>query len=80
MDKLEKILRKLTPDDRLRIKKVIEMILAGQGDQLDFIPIKGDDNLYRVRVGDLRIIYRGKGNEIRIVHIARRNEKTYRDL
>ena len=41
--------------------------------------LKGREDIFRVRKGNLRIIYRIEKEEIFILTVERRSEKTYRD-
>lgn len=47
---------------------------------LDIKQLKGHTDLFRVRKGHLRIVYRKTTTEFLIVRIDRRNEKTYKGL
>lgn len=40
----------------------------------------GQDNLFRIKKADIRIIYYRDGDFVEIISISRRSEKTYRDL
>ncbi|MBP6881609.1 MAG: type II toxin-antitoxin system RelE/ParE family toxin [Candidatus Pacebacteria bacterium] len=54
---------------------------AGKADNLQVKSLKGQDEMYRVRLGRLRIIYRTVGNgKIVLLAVRRRDEKTYRDV
>ena len=79
MDKIAKALNKLTEKERKRIKAVLEKLSAGKLSGLDIKQLKGRDDIFRVRSGDIRIIYRKNSHErVFILAIARRNEKTYK--
>lgn len=78
MERIDKILRALRPDERERVMFCVEKILSGDTASLDIKKLKGQEYFYRVRTGDLRIIFTKKGNETRLVSIDRRNDNTYR--
>jgi mRNA-degrading endonuclease RelE of RelBE toxin-antitoxin system len=79
MDKITKALQKLSDKERQKVKLVLSKLLAGQEIGLDIKKLKDRDDIFRVRVRDLRIIYRIDPKEkIVILAIARRNEKTYK--
>ncbi len=78
MERIDKILRILRADERERVIFCIEKILAGDISLLDVKKLKGQKYFYRIRVGDIRIIFTKKENDIRIVAIERRNENTYK--
>jgi len=80
MDKIEKALRKLTQKERERVKKILERINWGKFEGLNLRKLKGRNDIFRVRKGNLRIIYRQTDNKIFILTIERRAEKTYKHL
>lgn len=80
MDRIEKALRKLNNRERQRIKQIIARLAAGNVIGLDLQKLKGHDDIYRVRVGDLRIIFRRGSDGIKfILAIERRSNSTYRN-
>lgn len=78
MDKLEKQLSKLTDKERERIKAVLSQLKSGNYKGLDIKKLKGREDIFRARRGDLRIIYALRGKEIYILAVERRSEKTYK--
>lgn len=76
MDKIQKLLMKISRDDRSRLLETIEKLLSGDK-KLDIKKIKNTD-FYRVRSGKFRIIYHKEKAEIIIDSIKMRNEKTYK--
>lgn len=79
MDKIAKALQKLSDKERQKVKTVLSQLLAGKTGNLDIKKLKDRNDIFRVRVGDLRIIYRTDPKEkIMVLAIARRNENTYR--
>lgn len=79
MDKITKALQKLSDKERQKIKLVLSKLLAEDTNGLDIKKLKDRSDIFRVRVGDLRIIYRTDLKEkIVVLAIARRNEKTYK--
>jgi len=80
MDKIQKALERLNEKERKQIKKLITQIQAGFFKNLDIKKLKGRDDIYRVRKGKLRIIYRAdKEGQIFILAMERRSEKTYKN-
>lgn len=77
MDKVDKFTRKLQHDIAVRVLEELKNIRAGHVAHLDIKKIRGERNLYRVRLGKVRIkfIRTASGNEI--VDIDFRNENTY---
>jgi mRNA-degrading endonuclease RelE of RelBE toxin-antitoxin system len=77
MDKIQKALNKLSSKERERIKAIIKKLMTGDIRGLDIKKLKGRDDIFRLRKGDLRVIYRLKGDRIIILAIERRSENTY---
>lgn len=78
MDKNQKFLRRLSITQQLEVDTLIDSILSGALDGLDAKKLKGHTDVYRVRSGDIRIIFRRKQDDIEVLDIGRRNEKIYR--
>lgn len=77
MDKLAKVLAKMPKADRQKIKTIL--LRVGQRDfsGLDFKKLTGRDDIYRVRQGDWRIIFRLVKDDIYILAVERRIDNTY---
>lgn len=78
MDRTEKFLRKLSEKELFLIEGVIKDLYNEKVADLDIKKLKGHDNVFRIRLQTIRIIFRKINNEILILEIGRRNEKTYR--
>jgi len=78
-DKITKALGKLSAKERGQIKSLLTKVKAGKLDGLDLKRLKGYHDIFRVRKGDIRIIYRLSDGVTNILAIERRSEKTYRD-
>lgn len=79
-DKIKKLLAKLSPKERELVKLLILRISLDDVKGLDIKQLKGHTNLFRVRKGQLRIVYRKSQKQFLIVRVDRRSEKTYKDL
>lgn len=79
-DKIKKLLAKLSPKERELVKLLILRISLDDVYGLDIKQLKGHTSLFRVRKGQLRIVFRKTPKQFLIVRIDRRNEKTYKDL
>ena len=78
MDKIVKALQKLLPKDRKLIKEILLLIKSNSLSGLDLKKLKNCDNIFRVRVGKLRIIFQKKDNgEYFILTVEKRSDKTY---
>ena len=80
-DKIAKLLAKLPAKQVKVLVIVMSKIIQGNLDGLDIKSLKGQDSRYRVRVGNYRIIFaiRDDGKHV-ILLVAKRNEKTYKDI
>ncbi len=79
MDKIQKALRSLSSSELKAVKNILTRISSGNFAGLDLCKLSGYDGLFRVRKGNIRIIYQAspKG-ETSILAISRRNENTYK--
>lgn len=66
MEKYLKFLRKLSPDLREKLIDVIEKISQNKTDRLDIKKLSGHNNIYRCRIGQIRIIFQ-KSAETNII-------------
>lgn len=78
MDKIEKILNKLSPKERKRVKDILLKIDSNDFQNLDIKKLKTRDDIFRIRKGDIRIILCKKENSINVLSIERRGSKTYK--
>ncbi len=78
MDKIEKALRKLSPKERERVKQILEALARGDFAKLDIKKLKGRDDIFRARKGEIRILYRTEKGKIFLLTIERRNDTTYK--
>ena len=77
MDKVDKFTRKLRHNIAVRVLEELKNIRDGQVAHLDVRKLKGTGNLYRVRLGRVRIkfVRTASGNEV--VDVGFRSENTY---
>jgi len=80
VDKITKSLNKFSKTERELIKNILLKIKSGTFDNLDIKKLKGRDDVYRVRKGKIRIIYRFSKKEIYLLVIEKRNDKTYKNI
>ena len=78
MDKIDKALAKLGLKEKGKIKKIVKALRLGRFDNLDIKKLKGAEDLFRVRKGNLRIIYQIRDNHIFILRLGYRKEDTYK--
>ena len=77
MDKIEKALAKLTAKERLVIKGILTRLMVGSFDDLDVKKLKDTKNIFRVRKGQIRIIFIKNNEQINILAIERRSDNTH---
>ena len=77
MDKLAKLLQTLTAKERDRLEHALTDLLSGKREGLDIKKLRGFDTVFRLRVGDLRIIFTKEADDVRILEVSRRDDTTY---
>ncbi|OGI57380.1 hypothetical protein A3B85_00070 [Candidatus Nomurabacteria bacterium RIFCSPHIGHO2_02_FULL_37_13] len=77
MNKLDKFLYRLDKKTRTVIEKIITLIVLGDFSILDIKKLKGSKNMYRVRVGKIRVIFEQTKNSNKIKDISYRDDNTY---
>ena len=80
VDKIEKALRKLTEKERKLVKNILTKIQRGGVKDLDIKKLKGRDDIFRVRKGRIRVVFRKNNNKIFVLSIERRSDSTYKDF
>ena len=81
MDKINKVLQKLAEKERTAIKDILFKLIKGETSSFNIKKLKGRDDIFRIRKGNLRIIYRfNDKKQIYILAIERKNENTYKNL
>ena len=78
MDKIDKALKKLSDSEQKKLKGILQKLVTGKTDRFDIKKLKGRNDIFRLRKGDIRIIYQKKKNNIYILKLSKRNEKTYK--
>jgi len=78
MDKIKKLLLKISKKDREGLLGLLELIINNSKD-LKIIKIKNTD-FFRVRFKQFRIIFHKDDGEVVIDSIKLRNENTYKNL
>lgn len=80
MDKIEKELKKLSAKERTWIKEILEKIERHDMRGLEVKKLKTRKDIFRVRKGNVRIIYRDNNGSISILAIERRSDNTYKGV
>lgn len=78
IDRIDKALSKLSDDERVKLRRLFMRIQSHEFTHLDIRKLKGRDDIFRVRAGKLRIIFRiSENQEIYIIALERRSDTTY---
>ena len=79
MDKIKKALEKLNPKERKKVKSILIEVKNHRFKNLDIKKLRGRDDIFRVRKGQVRIVYRvDRMGGIFILTIERRSDTTYK--
>lgn len=79
MDKIEKALARFSPKEKEIIRNILAKLSKDDCSGLNTQKLKGRQDIFRARKGNIRIIYRKISlGKIFILAIERRSEKTYR--
>lgn len=78
MHKIDKFLARLDADRREKVLAIVEGINKGNFSGLDMRKLQGSSDVYRVRVGRVRIKFAMNVSGVRIFSIDNRGENTYR--
>jgi len=76
MDKIAKALKKLNPKEKIWAKEILLKINNNDFSNLEVKKLKGRQDIFRVRKGGIRIIYRIYKN-VYILTVERRSDTTY---
>ena len=79
VDRIAKSLRKLSNKEQGILHALLVRIKSGNFENMDIKKLKGRGDIYRVRKGDIRIIFYRAGDGIHILSVERRNETTYNE-
>jgi mRNA-degrading endonuclease RelE of RelBE toxin-antitoxin system len=77
MNKIEKFLAKLNFDRREMAKELIHRIVSGNLQNLDVKKLKGNEAIFRVRSGRIRILFVKKDIGYGIIDVDNRDDNTY---
>lgn len=77
MDSIEKAIKKLTAKERERIKDILQKLNSNGLSGLDIKKLKNRSDIFRIRKGNMRIIYRLSNDKVFILAVERRSDTTY---
>src|SRR3989344_2344863 len=79
MDKIDKFFRRLSAQEAVRVLAVLSRVKTGDFRGLDIKKLRGAHELFRVRVGDVRMIFhKDTASSCRLIFIGRRGDDTYK--
>jgi len=79
-DAVAKFLAKVTKAEKVLLIALVTKIVAGDMKGLAVKKLVGSTDIFRVRKGNFRIVYRQTSTDCLIIAIDRRSEKTYRNF
>lgn len=79
-DRVTKELAKFTSKERALVKEILTQIKQNDLKGLQITKLKGQQDIFSVRKGRIRIIYRQNSKIFNVLVIERRSEKTYRNF
>ncbi len=80
MDKLKKFIDKLTTREKKDLEPILVKLKKLDFRELDVKKLKNTEGLYRVRKGNIRIIYTLKNGVVSLISIERRSDNSYKNL
>ncbi len=79
VDRIKKVLKKLEEKQRRKLTEIIERIVNNTIDGLDVRKLAGRNDVFRVRVGQHRIIFKHLTDHTnQILILEKRSDTTYR--
>ncbi len=79
MGKISKALKKLSVKEQKNVKEILLNLKNNSLDVFDVKRLKGHSDIFRIRKGEIRIIYKmDKSDDIVILAIERRTDNTYK--
>jgi len=80
MEQIQKQWKKISAKERAKIREIFQKLKNRDFTDLNRKKLKGYEHIYRVRVGNYRIIYFDNGEEILLKYLKKRNERTYKEI
>ncbi|MFH1789657.1 MAG: type II toxin-antitoxin system RelE/ParE family toxin [bacterium] len=78
VDKIQKALNKFTRKNKDQIQNILINLKKGENKNYDIKKLKGYNDIFRLRKGKIRIIYRIlEKNKIQLITIEKRSDTTY---
>ncbi|HUY05326.1 MAG TPA: hypothetical protein VMV62_01240 [Candidatus Paceibacterota bacterium] len=78
MDDNKKFVSRLSPAEREQVRSAVSRIIVRDIAGLDVKKLHGYPDMFRVRTGRIRILYRQDAAGVQIVRVGFRSENTYK--
>jgi len=78
VDAIDKALNKLPDKTKTELKAILNLIKQGKLSELKLKKLRGYKDIYRVRKGKMRIIFKKTKTEINVISVERRSDHTYK--
>ena len=79
MDKISKALKKFNEKENKKVKEILLKLKNNSLNGFDIKKLKKCNDIFRIRKGKIRIIYRtDKNNKILVLAVERRSNNTYK--
>lgn len=79
MDRISKALKKLSAEEGEAVKGLLRRIEIKDFKDMDIKKLTGHQDIFRVRKGRIRIIFRITGDSVYLLEVGGRSENTYKD-
>jgi mRNA-degrading endonuclease RelE of RelBE toxin-antitoxin system len=79
-DRIQKNINKLSAKEKKKIETLLVLIKTGHFSNLDLKKLKNRNDIFRVRKGDIRIIFQKNDEKITVLAIERRSDTTYNEF
>ncbi len=77
-DKIDKALKKLSKTEKAKLKEMLFNLEKGILFNMDIKKLKGRNDIFRIRKGGIRIIFRKIDDRTKILSLERKSDKTYK--
>jgi len=81
MHKIDKFLKSLVKKEREVAEQLLKTLKMSDFESLDIKKLKGQYNLFRIRKGEIRVVYRlNENKKIELLFVGRKSNNTYKNL
>ena len=80
MDKISKALKNFSDKEKKLVKEILLKLKRDSLINLEIRKLKGYQDIFRIRQGKIRIIYKKTNNQIKLLVIEKKPDTAYRNL